>query len=236
VDPDNGLVYATSLYGPPAGPFYGQTWVIAPASDTITDTIDRGGSGVALDPATGSLFEPASTDLPDSAWMITPSATDAMSPVIGLGGVDTATFNAANGGFLVFGANALPAATFSETGALPSDVTLQPNGTLFVQPEVDTNLFGVPADGGVYPITITASNGVPPDYSVPFTLTIDQAPSFTVGTWVTFSTGKAVSFPITAIGYPNPTVTETGTLPAGLTLTSAGVISRDTWRSFRRYP
>lgn len=225
VDPGAGVVYATSAYPPAGTDDFGATWVIDVTSDAVTDTIGRGGNQVALDPATGSLFEAPYIALPDSAWVFTPSATDAESPVMSLGGVDAVTMNAADGGFFNFGASSDPAATFTESGALPSDATLQPGGTLLVQPDADTQLFGVPADGGVYPITITASNGVAPDYSVPFTLTVDQAPIFSPAMSATFRTGKAVSFPVTVIGYPDPTVAEAGALPAGLTFTSGGVIA-----------
>jgi len=65
-------------------------------------------------------------------------------------------------------ASGSPASTFSETGALPSGVTLAPDGTLS----------GTPADGtaGDYPIVINASNGNAPDATQNFTLHVVTPP------------------------------------------------------------
>ncbi len=70
-----------------------------------------------------------------------------------------------------------PAAGLSETGALPGGVTLADNG------DGTATLSGTPAagTGGAYPITITATNGVGPDATQAFTLTVDQAPAITSG-------------------------------------------------------
>jgi hypothetical protein len=78
---------------------------------------------------------------------------------------------------------------------------------------------------GVYPITVVASNGIAPDFSIPFTLTVDQAPSITSADQVTFTAGVAGSFTVSATGSPAPTFVETGALPAGVTLSTAGVLS-----------
>jgi hypothetical protein len=61
-----------------------------------------------------------------------------------------------------------PSATFSETGALPLGVTLTPAGLLTGTPAAGS--------GGTYPITITASNGVNPDATQSFVLTVDPFP------------------------------------------------------------
>ena len=52
-----------------------------------------------------------------------------------------------------------------------------------------------------------------------------KAPAITSAASATFTTGKAGSFQVTATGHPAPTFTETGTLPAGVTFTSAGLLS-----------
>jgi hypothetical protein len=64
-----------------------------------------------------------------------------------------------------------PTPAISETGALPTGMTFTDNGN-------DTaTLSGTPAAGsaGVYPLTITASNGVAPDATQAFTLTIQSS-------------------------------------------------------------
>ena len=70
-----------------------------------------------------------------------------------------------------------PVAALSETGALPSGVTFVDNGN------GTATLSGTPAagTGGIYPITITATNGVTPDATQTFTLTVDQAAGHHLG-------------------------------------------------------
>ena len=83
-----------------------------------------------------------------------------------------------------------------------------------------------PGTGGTYPITITASNGILPNATQSFTLTVDQAPAITSGNSTTFTVGTAGTFTVTATGFPAPTFTETGTLPTGVTLNATtGVLS-----------
>ena len=64
-----------------------------------------------------------------------------------------------------------------ETGTLPSGVTFTDNG------DGTATLAGTPAAGtaGTYSLTITASNGVGPDATQTFTLTVDVAPAITSG-------------------------------------------------------
>ncbi len=62
-------------------------------------------------------------------------------------------------------------------GPCPRGVTFTDNG------DGTATLSGTPAagTGGAYPITITATNGVGPDATQSFTLTVDQAPTITSG-------------------------------------------------------
>jgi hypothetical protein len=91
-------------------------------------------------------------------------------------------------------------------------------------------LSGTPATGtgGLYSITITATNGVSPDATQPFSLTVTAPPTppvITSGDTATFVAGTAGTFSVTATGYPVPTFTESGALPSGVTLSSAGLLS-----------
>jgi hypothetical protein len=91
----------------------------------------------------------------------------------------------------------ISAPTFSIAGALPAGVTF--NGTAFV---------GAPSDVGVFPVTITATNGVSPNATQAFTLTVAKAPAtiaVTNSTYVYNATARAA------------TVT---TAPAGVTHTA----------------
>jgi hypothetical protein len=110
-----------------------------------------------------------------------------------------------------------PTPTLTRTGTLPSGLTFTAgtNGT--------ATLAGTPAaaDSGIYALTFTAKNSTGTD-SQAFTLTINQAPSFTSATSVTETAGTAFSFLVSAKGYPAPAITETGTttpLPNGVSLT-----------------
>src|SRR5208283_2532518 len=106
--------------------------------------------------------------------------------------------------------------TFSESGPLPSDLTFSSAGVLSGTPAAGT--------GGTYPIVITATNGISPDATQTFTLTVNQAPAFTSLNSATFTVGTAGSFSVTASGYPAPTFSESGPLPGDVTLSSAGVL------------
>ena len=109
--------------------------------------------------------------------------------------------------------------TFTETGTLPSGVTLSSAGILSGTPAANT--------GGVYSIVIDATNGVSPDGTQNFTLTVDQAPAITSANNTTFTVGTSGTFTLTTASgtYPNATFSETGALPSGVTLSSGGILS-----------
>jgi hypothetical protein len=131
---------------------------------------------------------------------------------------DSTTFTVGTSGSFNVTANGTPAPTFSFTGSLPSGVTLSTAGLLSGTPAGGT--------GGVYDITITASNGFGTPATQGFTLTVDQAPAITSGNSTTFAPGTSGSFPVTASGYPAPTFSETGAaLPGTVTLSSGGSLS-----------
>ena len=129
----------------------------------------------------------------------------------------SATFKVGVLGSFQVTATADPAATFSESGLLPSGVTFTSSGLLSGVPAAGT--------GGIYPLTIIASNGVSPSATQSFTLTVDQPPLITSGNSKTFTIGIASSFLVTATGFPAPTFTESGPLPSGITLSPSGLLS-----------
>ena len=109
-----------------------------------------------------------------------------------------------------------PLPTLSMTGGLPTGVTFSDNG------DGTATLSGMPAQGqgNVYPLSITASNGILPDDAQSFTLSVNEAPAFTSGTTANFITGNPGSFPITTRGYPVTAITYSSipALPASFTL------------------
>jgi hypothetical protein len=121
------------------------------------------------------------------------------------------------GSFAVTATGFPTAITFSTTGPLPSGVTLSPAGLLSGTPAAGTQ--------GIYNFTIVASNGISPNGTQAFTLQVDLAPTITSANHTTFTIGLAGLFHVTATGFPAPTFSEAGALPAGVTLSSAGTLS-----------
>jgi hypothetical protein len=126
---------------------------------------------------------------------------------------NNATFQTGVSGSFPVTATGIPAVTsFTETGKLPSGVTLNmSSGVLSGTPAAGT--------GGTYPITITASNGVLPNATQSFTLTVNQPAEITGPNYVTFTKGVANSFTVTTTGVPVPALSfsPAGSLPAGVT-------------------
>jgi hypothetical protein len=76
--------------------------------------------------------------------------------------------------------------------------------------------------GGVYSITITASNGVGPDATQEFTLTVNEAPAITNLNIAAFAEGNPGEFTFTTTGYPKPAISSVGSLPTGVSLVDNG--------------
>src|ERR1700722_12763665 len=134
----------------------------------------------------------------------------------------SATFTAGASGTFTVTATGFPAPTFAETGALPAGVTLTAaSGVLAGTPGAGA--------GGTYPITITAQNGVTPNATQSFTLTVNQAPAITSQASTGFPAGVQSTFTVTASGFPAPALSETGVLPTGVTFnTATGILSGST--------
>ena len=139
-----------------------------------------------------------------------------LAPTITSGASTTFQVNAA--GTFTVTTSANPTAALGETGPLPSGVTFVDNGN------GTATLAGTPTvgSGGVYPITITASNGVAPDATQNFTLTVDEPPSISSGASTTFRTGSLGTFAVTTAGFPAPALSESGSLPSGVTFVDNG--------------
>ncbi|MCE7949766.1 MAG: hypothetical protein DYH18_01495 [Xanthomonadales bacterium PRO7] len=128
------------------------------------------------------------------------------------------TFTAGAAGSFTVTSTAAPNAALSESGTLPAGVTFADNG------DGTATLAGTPAagTGGTYALTITASNGVAPDATQNFILTVNEAPAITSANSATFQNGVAGSFTVTTTGFPTPALTVSGTLPSGVTFTDNG--------------
>jgi hypothetical protein len=114
--------------------------------------------------------------------------------------------------------SANPVAKITSSGKLPGGVKFVDNG------DGTATLSGRPGGGlglvGDHPLTFTASNGVSPAGTQNFTLTITRPPRITSVNNATFVVGTAKTFTITTRNtVPKPTLSFTGTLPAGVTFT-----------------
>ena len=109
-------------------------------------------------------------------------------------------------------ANGNPEPNITESGALPSGVTFQAG------PAGSATISGTAAvgTGGVYPLTLkaTSSGG---SASQAFTLTVDEASAITSAASATTNVGSALTFKVTTSGFPAASVTESGSLPTGVT-------------------
>ena len=91
--------------------------------------------------------------------------------------------------------------SISETGTLPSGVTFADNrdGTATLSGTPD------PGTSGTYTLTISAANGVQPDATHSFTLTVNQAPAVTGISPARGTTGGGTSVVITGSGFTGAT-------------------------------
>ena len=126
-------------------------------------------------------------------------------------------FPAGGQGSFTVSTSGSPTATLSELGALPAGITFVDNGN-----GTATISGTAPAKAGVYPITIAARNGVSPAVQQTFLLYIGTPPVITSGSTAQFVVGTAGSFTVASRAYPPATMSESGTLPTGLTFTDNG--------------
>jgi hypothetical protein len=123
-----------------------------------------------------------------------------------------------------------PVPTITTSSALPGGVTLTDNhdGT--------ASLTGTPTTGGVYPITITATNGVGSPVNQTLVLTVYQAPVITSAASDTVAAGVVMApFAVTATGYPAPTLRASG-LPPGVRIDAGTIEGTPKARAAGTYP
>ena len=142
------------------GPVVGQTYTIVSSPlGQITGTFAGLPDGSLISPGSGVDFR-----IHYTATAVT--LTDTLVPPA-ITSANNTTFNF-EGGLFQITATGLPAPTLTETGALPGGVTFTDFGNGMAQLFLGTTA----STFGVFPITITASNGVTPDATQQFTLTI----------------------------------------------------------------
>jgi hypothetical protein len=207
-------------------------WAAAQASVTASEqngTVTITNSGGS--PVTVPLTAPADTTVNGSpygqsyggdlsAWTSIAAGnsltlTENVAPtIVGAGSVSSIVGAPVNVTISTTGA---PTPALTESGNLPAGLTFtdQGNGTALV---AGTSAAGT---GGSYPITITATSTAGTT-TQSFTLTNAEAPTITSPTSAGFTIGSAGTYTVTTTGYPTATITNSGTLPAGLTFTDQG--------------
>ena len=122
------------------------------------------------------------------------------------------TFTVGSAGSFTVKTKGSPPPSLTESGALPAGVSFvdDGNGT--------ATLAGTPGagSGGTYSLTVTATNGTGTATQT-LVVSVDQPPAVTSAAAVNFTVGSAGSFTVTTSGFPNPSLTESGALPKGVT-------------------
>jgi hypothetical protein len=213
-----GQTYTASLAASGGTPTY--SWALV--NNTVLPpglALSSGGQITGTPTTTGSTFTVQVKDSANPPQTANQSLSITVDQAPAITSASSTTFTVGAAGSFTVTASGVPAPTsFAESGALPGGVTFTTAGVLAGTPGAGT--------GGTYPITITASNGISPNATQSFTLTVDQAPAITSASSTTFTVGGAGSFTVTASGVPVPTsFTESGALPSGVTFTTAGVLA-----------
>lgn len=133
------------------------------------------------------------------------TVTDVSLPVVS--GPGPATYNVGDAVNLQLGVSPYPPVTLS--AGLPNDLTLSPSGLIS----------GTLQEGGLFDVDVQASNVLGPGQDTFVVITVDAPPSAGQTIPPVFAAGQAGTEEVGyLLGYPAPTVAETGALPSGLTV------------------
>jgi len=149
---------------------------------------------------------------PDAAQTFTATVNQSAA----ITSTNKATFAVGTAGTFSITTTGFPTAAVSESGSLPGGVTFHDNGN------GTATLSGTPAagSGGIFHFSLSANNGAPVTQA--FTLTVGQTPAITSANTVGFKTSQAGSFTVTTTGFPTAALSESGSLPSGVTFHDNG--------------
>jgi len=126
-------------------------------------------AGTVLPPGVNTLSVTFTPNNPTEYTTATASVSLTVNQPPAITSANNTTFTVGTSGSFTVTASGYPnSITFTETGALPNGVTFSTAGLLSGTPAAGT--------GGSYPITITASNGISPNATQSFTLTVYEPP------------------------------------------------------------
>ena len=212
--------FTVTTTGEPA-PALSDNSAALPSGVTFTDN-GNGTATIAGTPATGSGGTyPVTITATNSVGSTSQSFVLTNDEAPSITSVDAATFTTTLDTTFDIAATGYPAAALTATAStLPSGLTFTDNGN------GTATISGAPAVGsqGSYPVDVTATNASD-NSSVTQVLNITvnpaTAPSLVLPA-ADFTLNQTGAVAVTAAGYPTPSITETGTLPAGLTFTDNG--------------
>jgi Putative Ig domain len=175
-----------------------------------------GGSG-----GTYPLIITAANGTPPNAaqnFTLTVQATPPLLQAPAITSAAASTFTVGSHGTFTVTTNGMPTSQVTLIGAQPSWLSYVDNtdgtATMSGTPDSESDVS--------YSFTITAANGVLPNATQAFVLTVKQAPMFTSPASATFAVGIPGSFIVETRGNPVASLTKTGTLPSGVSFLDNG--------------
>jgi large repetitive protein len=130
----------------------------------------------------------------------------------------TAHFTAFSPGSFTIKLGGTPSPVLSETGTLPAGLKLINNGSGTATISGFTALLAL----GTHRVTLVATNGVGARVTRTIDIVVGFAPVLTTPSGATFTAGRENHFVVGSLGYPNDSLTESGTLPAGVSFSVHG--------------
>ena len=215
-----GTFTVTTAHQFPSPPTISITSGSLPAGVTFVDNGD-GTATLSGTPAagTGGVYDLSITASNGTGAPSVQAFTLTVEEATSFASPTSTAFTVGSAGSFLFTTAGYPIPTLTQTaGTLPAGVTFVDNG------DGTATLSGTPTTGtgGVYDLSVTASNGIGAPALQAFVLTVDEAPSFSSAGQVTFTAGTQGSFVVTTIGFPTLALTETGVLPSGVTFVDNG--------------
>jgi hypothetical protein len=209
----------------------------APATGTPTGSVDffDGASNIGTQPLAGGQATLATTALTPGTHAITATYTGTANFTTSTSAASTQTINQAptitSAASEVFPPGVAHSFTVTTTGfptgasMLISQTGALPTGLSFVNNNDGTaTLSGTPSGSGNFPIVITANNGIAPNATQNFTISLESAPIITSANSATFTVGLPNSFTVTTSGSPTVTAITLGgaALPSGVSYLDNG--------------